>query len=163
MADPILYVKQEDLEAALSPATVLQLFNDNNTGVVDAARLRATLVRGRDEVDGYLATVFEGPFPVPQAVTVVPGIIRNATLDFVIAFSFERHPEYVQTYGENYRAASRFERAREMMRRIVAGEIRIPDWVLQPKGGANIGGQSDAGGARIITPDPDGTNNQGDF
>lgn len=154
------YATREDLEAAISAGTVAALFNNVQTNAVDTAALLKVLTRASARVDGWLATVFLGPFPVEQ--TPVPAIIVDAALEFAIAFSFMRHPEYVQTYGEEYRAQTRLASANEMMERITSGEIRLPDWVLQPKG-QNVGGYVVDGGHRIISTDPDGTENSGDF
>lgn len=156
----ILYATQEDLESALSPATVLALYDDEGSGVVNETALRNTLARASRRVDSYLARVYVGPFPVTQ--TPVPAEIMDAALEFSIAFSFERHPEYVHTFGEAYRAGSRYKRACEMMDRICQGQQEIPDWVLQPKP-RNVGGIITFAGPRTIISDIDGRDNGGDF
>lgn len=159
MAD-VLYATQADLEGALSPTTVQMLFDDDGNGAINQKALIAVLERASREVDSYLARVYVGPFPVVQPK--VPAAIRNATLEFAIAFSFERHPEYVHTYGEHYRSKSRHDRAIAMMERICTGLQEIPDWVLQPKA-RNIGGIIIDDGARTIIDSADGTYNGGDF
>lgn len=154
------YITQADLEGALSPATVLALFNDGDLGVVSTTSLLSVLVRASTEVDSYLARVYKGPFPVTQVP--VPAIIKNCTIEFAIAFSFERHPEYVQTYGEQYRGTTRYKRACEMAERLATGLQETPDWVLSPKG-QNVGGIIYANGPRTIIDSPNGTSNGGDF
>lgn len=156
----IYYATQQDLENALSPATVLALYDDGNSGSINQTALLGVLKRARGWVDSYLATQYLGPFPVPQSP--VPVAIVNAALEFAISFSFERHPEYVHTYGESYRATARFDRACEMMARIVGGIQEIPDWTLQPKG-RNVGGIIIQSGPLTIIDSPDGTKNGGDF
>lgn len=156
----IVYATQTDLENSLSPATVLALYNDDNDSQVNAVAIEGVLVRATNWVDSYLATQYLPPFPVTQ--TPVPAMIVAAALEFAIAFSFERHPEYVHTYGETFRAATRFKRACEMMDRIVASQQQIPDWVLQPKG-KNVGGIINSSGPRTIIDGPNGENNGGDF
>lgn len=144
----------------LSPATVLALFDDQNTGVVHAPAMVGVLRRARGWVDSYLATQYQPPFPVPQIP--VPEMIKNASLEFSISFSFERHPEYVHTYGEAYRATSRFDRACEMMTRIMSNIQEIPDWLQQSKA-RNVGGIITSTGPRTIIDSPDGRYNGGDF
>jgi len=156
----IVYVTQEDLEQALSPATVLALYNDLNNDSVNPTALEGVLIRATTWVDSYLATQYLGPFPVPQ--TPVPMMIKMAALEFAIAFSFERHPEYVLTYGESFRATARFKRACEIMERIISSQQQIPDWALQPKG-KNVGGIINSTGPRTIIDGPNGENNGGDF
>lgn len=156
----VAYLVQDDLESALSPSTVLALYDDENKGVVNQTALNAVLTRASRWVDSYLARVYVGPFPVSQLP--VPEIIKDAAIEFAIAFSFERHPEYVQTYGEQYRAGTRFKRACEMMDRICQGQQEIPDWNLQPKP-RNVGGIITSAGPRTIIDSPDGSVNGGDF
>ncbi len=156
----ILYATRADLESALSPTTVLTLFDDGNSGNVSQVALDGVLNRASRMVDSYLARVFKGPFPVTQ--TPVPSTITFAALEFAIAFSFERHPEYVHTYGETYRASTRFKRATEMMDRICQAQQEIPDWVLQPKQ-RNIGGIVIDDGPRTVVDNADGSTNLGDF
>lgn len=154
------YITQYDLENALSPDTVLALFNDQNIGAPYMPALLAVLVRASTEVDSYLARVYKGPFPVAQ--TPIPEAVKNCALEFAIAFSFERHPEYVHTYGEAYRSTTRYKRACEMAERLATGLQEIPDWNLQPKG-QNVGGIIVFAGPRTIIDGIDGTNNGGDF
>lgn len=154
------YITQADLEGALSPATVLALFNDQDQGVVYAPALLLVLTRASAEVDSYLARNFKGPFPVPQ--TPVPAVIKNCAIEFAIAYSFERHPEYVHTYGEQYRGTTRYKRACEMAERLATGLQETPDWVLQPRGG-NVGGIIYSAGPRTIIDGPNGESNGGDF
>lgn len=160
MADPVLYATQEDLESALSPSTVIALFEDTNNGHVDRKAIVAVLNRASRMVDSHLARVYRGPFPVSQVP--VPEIIKAVTIEYAMAFSFERHPEYVHTYGEEYRSKSKFERAESMAERLVTGQLEIPDWTLQPKGG-NIGGIILSDGPRTIIDGIDGSSNGGDF
>lgn len=160
MADPIVYATQEDLEGALSQSTVQALFDDDNNGSADSKAILAVLNRASRMVDSYLARVYVGPFPVTQ--TPVPEVIKVVTLEYAIAYSFERHPEYVHTYGEHYRAKSRFDRAEAMAERLCNGMMEIPDWILQPKP-RNVGGIIISSGPRTIIDSFDGEENGGDF
>ncbi len=153
------YATQMDLEHQLSPSTVRQLYDDQNDGQVYVEAIQAVLERASVMVDSYLARVYKGPFPVagtPQKM------IRMATIEFAIAYSFERHPEYVHTYGEEYRASTREKRAHAMMERIANATQEIADWLEQPKQ-LNIGGIITTSGPRTILDNPDGTPNGGDF
>lgn len=160
MADPVLYALKKDLESILSPATVLALFDDDARGSANVEAILDTLDRASREVDSYLARVYTGPFPVTQKP--VPSVIKYATLDFAVAFAFERHPEYVHTYGEVYRASSRYKRACERMDRLCQGQQEIPDWALQTKP-MNVGGIIRYEGPRTIISTYDGEDRGGDF
>lgn len=159
MADPVLYASQGDLEHLLSPATVRALYDDGN-GTVNQEALKGVLNRASRQVDSYLARVYKGPFPCTQVP--VPELIKAVTLEFAIAYSFERHPEYVHTYGEAFRAKSKMESAREMAERCCNGLQEITDWAGQAQAG-NIGGIVISEGPRTIIDGPNGEYNGGDF
>lgn len=160
MTAPVLYLTQQKLEYNLSPGTVLALYDDQQNGTVYQPALEEVLNRASRWVDSFLSRVYVGPFPVTQ--TPVPEVIVQCTLEFAVSFSFERHPEYVHTYGEAYRSTTRFKRACEMAERLCNGMQEIPDWILQPKP-RNVGGIITSAGPRTIINDPDGTDNGGDF
>lgn len=160
MTEPVLYAEQTDLEYVLSPTTVRILFEDQGNGVVDQKAIKGVLNRASRMVDSYLARVYKGPFPVSQVP--VPEIIKAVTLEFAVAYSFERHPEYVHTYGETFRSKSKLEGAEAMAERLCTGLQEIPDWGLSPKA-MNIGGIIISDGPRTIIDGIDGEYNGGDF
>lgn len=154
------YITKTDLENALSPETVTALYNDQEQGVVYEPALLGVLTRASSMVDSYLARVYKGPFPVTQLP--VPEAVKNCCIEFAIAFSFERHPEFVHTFGEAYRSTTRFKRATEMAENLATGLQEIPDWTLSPRGG-NVGGIIISVGPRTIIDGYDGSDNGGDF
>jgi phage gp36-like protein len=154
-----LYIAQTDLESALSPQTVLALFDDTNTGVVSSVALAAVLTRACANVDSFLARTFTGPFPIQGTP---PALVVEAAIEFAKAFAFERHPDYVRTFGQNYNAASQYERALALMERVADALQQLPDWAanIKPK---NVGAIVYSAGPRMIVDSPDGTSNGGDF
>lgn len=153
------YLNQTDLENAINVQTVLAIFDDAGTGTINQVALTDCLSRASAMVDSYLARVYRGPFPITQ--TPFPAMIKIAAIDFAVAYAFERHPEYVRSYGEEKRQ-ERWARARDMMERICDGLQEMPDYTAQPKQ-ANLGGIVYSAGPRTIIDNFDGTANGGDF
>jgi hypothetical protein len=159
------YVSASELRDVLSLATYMAIFDDGNTGVtatVDASSAVAlVLSRAHAEVISYLLTIY-GTLPA-ELPSAVPVLLKSAELDYAVAFSFERHPEYVRTYGEAKRA-ERWERAERKMERIASTIQRIapsdnpPEPTPRTSGGIVL---DDA--RRFITTSSDGTWNGGDF
>lgn len=157
------YLTQNDLENAITPQTVLGLFDDG-TGTVNAPAVIDVCNRASAMVDSYLARVYKGPFPVVQ--TPYPEMIKVAALDFAIAYSFERRPDYVRTFGENPRA-ERWKRGLDMLERIADGLQELADFQAQPKqqtlGGIIYEHGPNNPANRTIIDGSDGTYNGGDF
>lgn len=150
-------VTQADLENALSPQTVLALFDDNNDGTADPAPIAAVCARATARADSWLAGVYDGPFPLTGTL---PAMYTELALEYAVAFSFERHPEYVRSFGEVPRA-ERWKRADEMGMRLQAAVLRMPDH--SQKVPANVGTPAYDGASRIYVDSVDGTKNSGDF
>lgn len=118
------YIAQTDLESALSAETVAQLFVDDTApGVVNTTAIADVIDRAEGEVDSYLFGVVD----VSQLVAA-DRMLKQCALEFAICFSFERHPEYVKTFGESQRGGdTRFKRAQARMERVQAAIQRLPD------------------------------------
>jgi Protein of unknown function (DUF1320) len=156
----VAYIAQADLENALSPQTILAIFQDDLTvGTPSAAAMADVCARASAMVDSWLAPVYTGPFPIVQSP--VPAMCKELALHYAVAFSFERHPDYVRTFGEAPRA-ERWRRADEMGARLQAAVLRIPDYVADPVP-ANVGGLVYDTGPRTILDAADGTSHGGDF
>ncbi len=126
------YINQEDVENALSAATILALYDDGNGGVNTTA-VDAVCQRASDYVDSFVAREYPAPFPMTGTI---PAMMKEAALQFGIAFSFMRHPEYVRQYGDTARSDKLFEEAKSMCERIV-GAIQVLVELAAP---ANVGG-----------------------
>jgi hypothetical protein len=153
------YIVQADLENALSPSTILAIFEDQNTGAVNTTALNDICARATARVDSWIAAVYDGPFPITQSP--VPAMCKELALEYGVAFCFERHPEYVRTFGELPRA-ERWKRADELGLRLQKAVQRMPDYTAQPKP-RNVGGIVYDSGPRTIVDSADGTRNGGDF
>lgn len=109
-----------DLKLALTPRVYEQVFDDDMDGTVADDEQQVTLVieRAHAEVLSYLPRAWgDGAGSIP---TDVPPLLKSAELDYAVALSLERHPEYVRSVGEDARER-RWARAERKMERIVEG------------------------------------------
>jgi hypothetical protein len=155
------YLTQTLLERAISPRTVLALYDDDDDGTADADAIELNIDRAEGEVDSRLLGF--GPMPLTNPAD---RLAMQAALEFLIAFSFERHPEYVRTFGEGNRL--HYDRAVARCDRIQAARQRLPDnnaEAAKGEGGTtyNIGGIVIDDGPRTMVTSADGTKNSGDF
>lgn len=155
------YITSTDLQSALSPATYLAIYDDSNTGTANATAVAFTLERAHAQVLSYLPA-FTSTAPGAIAAAFLP-LLRMAETDYAVAYSYERHPEYVRTFGEQPRA-ERYKRAEQLMVRISTGMQRPQGDTGGPLGASPVvGGVVFEGGPRVMIQGPDGTSNGGDF
>lgn len=155
------YISQADAESALSAQTVAQLYVDDATsGVVNTQAIADNIDRAEGEVDSFLLGVSVSDL---ANITGADRLLRGCALDFFVAFSFERHPEYVHTFGDNPRASPQYTRAKERMLRIQAATQRLPDQTGAAKTPRNVGGIATADGPRMMITGVDGTQNGAGF
>lgn len=162
------YIDSDKLRTRLNPTTFVAIFDDDNadTGdydLVNVEALQDVIDSAEGEVDSYLITT-RG---LPLAATVNPArdrLLVQACLDFAQALSYERHPEYVRTYGsKDSKDSSIWDRAVTRMLRIKAGMQELPDQDAQNGKPRVIGGTTYDEGPRTITTSADGTDNGGDL
>lgn len=153
------YVTATDLRAALSPSTYLAIFDDDNDGTANADVVALVLQRAHAEVISHLPRAFRGaPGDIPADLRP---LLQSAELDFAMAFSFERHPEYVRSFGEGQRL-SFYKRGRDTMERVATG-AQWPTSDTTTLAPRTVGGIVYDHGPRVLTDSPDGTSNGGDF
>lgn len=157
MAALTTFVAPSDLKLALNPTTYLAIFDDGNTGVVQDTDPGVLLVLERSfaEVLSYLPRIYD------SLPTGIPTLLKSCQLDYAVALSYERHPEYVRSFGEEKRA-ERWGRAEKRMERIADSFQEITDNAPAARPG-NVGGITYDAGPRMLTDSSDGTNNSGDF
>lgn len=159
MPAPTYYIAGSDLRLYLTPATFIALFDDANEGNLDddAPQVMLAIELAHAEVTSYLLTENATlPDVLPAAV---PSLLRFAELDYAMAIAFDRHPEYVRKFGEDKRSTGARDRAEKRMDEIIQAIRRIPGF--SPP--ANVGGMTVDSGARVMTPNTDGSGGSGDF
>ncbi len=90
-------------------------------------------------------------------------MLKQAALMFAIPYMYMRHPEYVQTYGDDVRGGmGAVDNARAFMERLCTGQQFLFDVPAEPKPSV-LGGVYISNGPRTIIDNPDGSLNSGDF
>lgn len=115
------YVTQADLIAALTHAVFIDLFDDDNDGVVSDsdANVTAVITNAHAEVESYLPNLYT------TLPTNSPVLLKNAERDFAIAYALDRKPQVARTYGaearDHYwnRAEKRMERIQKSIQRLI--------------------------------------------
>ncbi len=152
------YIEQVNLERALSPKTVLAIFDDAPAkGRVNQEALAEVIERAEAEVDSWLVGIYTQPIAAP-----FDRLLKHAALDYAVAFSFERHPEYVRTFGEDQRA-QRWKRANDRMMRIRDGLQRLPDQPRAATAPKNSGALIYDKSARVMIDNADGRENNNGY
>jgi len=159
------YVSAEELRTVLSLPTYLAIFDDTLSGsytVVDGSTaVILTLKRAHAEVVSYLPNIYRTmPAELPNGV---PILLKSVELDYAVALSFQRHPEYVRTFGGGKQSAL-WDRAQAKMDRIVSTIQQIPPNDLPPEAQPEtVGGITYDDSRRIISTCINGQWNGGDF
>lgn len=152
------YVDQADLERALSASTVAYIYTDPGSSIINTEAIALNIERAEAEVDSWM---------IPEVNPNDPGfiqtdrLVRGCALDFLICFSYERHPEYVRTFGDDPRTMSRWKRACERMERIQQATQRLPD--QQAVKQQNVGGIYRDDSIRTCSTSIDGQRNGDGF
>lgn len=154
-----MYVTQAEVEYALTVPLVAAAYDDDQDGVVDEPALEAAIARASSMVDSWIAPVYAGPFPITQQP--VPAMIRELTLQFVEALTYDRRPDLARITGSDVQQ-KRWDRANDMGKRLQSAVQRIPDNAAQPKP-SNVGGIVTDDAKRVIIAGRDGYANRGDF
>lgn len=150
-------ITSSDLQNALGLPTFTALFDDDNNGAADPTPVAAVIKRAHAKVISRLPDTFTGPLdPLPSPA---PDLLFNVELEYAIAFSYERKPEYVRQYGTPH-GVDLYARAERTMADVAASIERMPDFATKP---SNVGGASYDTGNRILIDNADGTSNAGDF
>lgn len=117
------YLTQTDLENRLGAQRVLTLYDDDNSGTVNATALAAILATASDLTDGTIARSYTGTFPMasPQ-----PVLCKEAATLYAMVLSFERKPEFAMRLDESYLDKLR-KAADTLCERIATGLAKLVD------------------------------------
>jgi len=154
------YWDQTDLENALSPATVLAIYDDTASGVVSTDALTAVIKRSDAEVNSYMAINYP-KLVLPLADAPTPDTLKFASLEFGIVYSRDRKPEYWKNAQDKERE-NRLAEARKKMDRFAVAQQVLFDVPAQPRP-SNVGGIVLDQGQRVTIDSITGESNMGDF
>lgn len=152
------YFTQLDAENRLSAPTIAYLFTDPGSGTLNTTALNDCIDRAEGEVDSWLLGDIDETSP---SFNRFDRLIRQCAGEFFTVFAYERHPEYIKTFGEDPRSTSLYKRAMARMERIQASLQKLPDQPsVKP---ANSGGIIRDGGPRTCISSADGRPNGDGF
>ena len=152
------YVDQADLERALSKSAVAYIYTDPGSSVINVQAINLNIERSEAEVDSWMLPEIDSKSPT---FNQRDRLVRGCALDFLICFSYERHPEYVKTFGDDPRTMARWVRASQRMERIQAATQRLPDQGSTKP--ANVGGRFLDDSIRTCSTSIDGRRNGDGF
>lgn len=157
------YIAWADLQAALGPQTALAIFDDTNAGSLAGTEIQITqvLTRAHARVVSNLPDIYE-KLPAELPNNPVPALLADAELDYAVAYSLMRHPEYAKSYGDEDKANPAYKRAENTMKMVREAILRITD-VPPETAPRNVGGHTVDNSNRIYVDNSDGTRNSGDF
>lgn len=154
----------EDLRIALSKATFLALYDDEQTGDMEtietSAEVGQTLRRAHIRTVAWLGNNYN---KVPLVTdTDVSELLKDAELNYAIGISYDRHPEYVRQYGEDVKRKAAYDQAELCMQRVQEAVLRLVDSpsMAEPE---NVGAVIVDSGQRTFLGTTNGVVNSGDF
>lgn len=147
------------LRAALSAATYMALFDDEQTGshsIVDASdAVRFTLRRAHARVVSRLPPIYR-TLPSAAVADDIPALLQDAELLYACGLAYDRHAEYARAYGR-----PKFDEADDIMDKVQAAILMIADNPPEPAP-RNVGGTVTSLGPRAFV-DSSGNYTGGDF
>ncbi len=107
------YCTQTDIENLLPSANLIQLADDDEDGVADAAVITEAIASADGDIDGYCQEKYTVPF------TAVPEIIKNISVDLAIHFLYSRRDIMPEGRTARYKEAIR------KLEKIAAGTLSL--------------------------------------
>lgn len=126
------YITQTDIIEQLPEESLIQLTDDEGTGVVNDARADAAIKDAEGEVDGYLQTRYAVP------LSPVPNIIAKLTADIAI------YNLYARRQGATEDRLRRYQNAIKFLENVSKGVVML---------GANTPATEDEGGISVKDAD----------
>ena len=152
------YISQASLELRLTPRTLAAIYDDTGDGVVNVAAVDAVIDDAEAEAEGLLMPGITFPLQEPNDRLMIKSV-----LDFAVAFSFDRAPEYVRTFSEQARDTGLYKRAVARLMRIKSVLAVLPDQPSPTTAPHNNGGVVVDAGPRMIIASSDGRQNGDGF
>lgn len=158
-------VSAVELRLALTSTTFMAIFDDGKSkdpAVVEVSdQVSLILELSWAQCSSFLPPIYQSdPAELPDRVST---LLKLAQLTFGRALSYQRHPEYVKTFGAEP-GGKLWTIAENIMKNIQAGVQRIPPKDAPPDPTPyNVAGPVADDGKRMIVTSPDGTDNMGDW
>lgn len=124
-----MYCTQADIEQKRIPtATLIQLTDDSDTGLVDAVIVAGVIA----EADGVVDSFLRGRYPLP--LDPVPDIVATISQDITVYYLFARKPEFDPPTA----VSDRYKSALVLLQRIQDGKMPLYDVAAPPAGGPTV-------------------------
>lgn len=127
------------LKERINEATILQLTDDDNLGVIDDTKVAAAIARADAEIDTWCAQRYLVP------LAIVPPIISGLSADLAIYYLYSR---IVETIPEARAAAHK--NALSLLKAISAGQVTLSA-ATPPEPAASGSGASFVGADRVMS------------
>jgi phage gp36-like protein len=123
------YCTKALLEASLGVDVVAEIYDDDGLGGADEGPLARVFADVDAVIDAKLSGAYDTPFPTSPVPPVIQGIANLLAM----AYSQQRHSEYVRVDGDAMRTE-----AMDLMEQLKAGDMQIPG-VPRRNDGALVG------------------------
>jgi hypothetical protein len=90
------YITQQRLEYALGPQALTALYDDEGDGTLNTDAMDDVIRRASARTTSRLATNYTGTLPLPDPP---PEMAAELALEYAIAFSYQRNPDYMRALG----------------------------------------------------------------
>ena len=95
------YSVLDDINKAITAATVIELTDDEGTGLVNEARVNEAIARADSHIDSYIGT----RYTVPVVSVPVPEILNTFSVDMAVYDLFSRKLEVPKVFDDKYNHA----------------------------------------------------------
>jgi len=96
------YITQADLESKISKSLLIQLTDDDKTGLIDSAKIDSAIADAEAEINGHIATKYTVP------VSPVTDLLKKLARTIAVKNLYDRRPSTPENVNDNYDNAVAF-------------------------------------------------------
>lgn len=159
MAASPIFIDLDFLTARMGPETMIALFDDTATRVVNTEAVVAVLASATERAQQWIVNSYGGTLPF--APNAIPSSVKELCFLYARAMSFERNLDYIKATGSALSLKELYAQADMMGARLQASVLRMVDAPAAKP--TNVGGFVYDNAPRILVDSPNGCRNSGDF
>ena len=123
------YLTPQNLTDAWGAETMRQLFDDTNTGVLNANAITLVITRASARTTAWFGDTYDGVLPFPSPV---PEMAQECAFTYALYFAFPRNPDYMRGCGYTLpallkQADALGEQLQDAVLRMVDAPAPVPD------------------------------------
>jgi phage gp36-like protein len=122
------YCIQSDIEKRIPEDILIELTDDDGTGMVDTGNVDRAIEDADDEIDSFLGLQYALP------LDSVPGLVRRMSVDLAVCNLYGRRPHLTIPETQKERCDS----ARKILEKIAAGKLSLGSDSPSPSSDAGI-------------------------